>query len=478
MVAGGAEVYAAALPVAHAQVLTEVHLRPEGDVRYPDFDRAEWTRDPAGAAPRRRAALGAGLAGAGMTSDRQVRMVLVAAVADNGVIAHGGALPWDIPEDTEHYLRTVRHHAVLLGRTTYDEIGGPMPDCTTIVLTRDRTMARRRRPRRPRRRDRTGGGTGFRARRPAADGARRRPGLRAARSPPGPRSRSSPRCTSRPRATRSTRTSTERSGPRPAASRTSTPPCPSSSSGSRGSPARRPSRSTSFCIRASSSGSMWGSVRRSPSTVASARRARSRSPYSSAAATNESTMIRRTSRWADRARQPLGSPAHASSNHAVATSAPAGPAHALVQSMTTRSVGPEKHVARVQVRVEQDRARSERLVEPRRHGQRVQPVVQVREGAHVLLGAARLRERVLQHRRTVDALHDQAERRHLHQPRARVAVLVHPRPSPAPRRPSSGSPAVGAGPARRRGRGSRRPGRARPRRPDPREQYPRPEPIA
>nr|AEI30192.1 dihydrofolate reductase [uncultured bacterium] len=43
MVAGGAEVYAAALPVAHAQVLTEVHLRPGGDVRYPDFDRSEWT---------------------------------------------------------------------------------------------------------------------------------------------------------------------------------------------------------------------------------------------------------------------------------------------------------------------------------------------------------------------------------------------------------------------------------------------------
>ena len=74
-----------------------------------------------------------------MIIDRPVRMVLVAAVADNGVIAHGGALPWNIPEDTEHYLRTVRHHAVLLGRTTYEEIGGPMPDCTTIVLTRDRS---------------------------------------------------------------------------------------------------------------------------------------------------------------------------------------------------------------------------------------------------------------------------------------------------------------------------------------------------
>ena len=43
MVAGGAKVYAAALPVAHAQVLSEVHLRPEGDVRYPDFDRSMWT---------------------------------------------------------------------------------------------------------------------------------------------------------------------------------------------------------------------------------------------------------------------------------------------------------------------------------------------------------------------------------------------------------------------------------------------------
>ena len=42
MVVGGAEVYAAALPVADAQVLTEVHLRPSGDMRYPDFDRAAW----------------------------------------------------------------------------------------------------------------------------------------------------------------------------------------------------------------------------------------------------------------------------------------------------------------------------------------------------------------------------------------------------------------------------------------------------
>jgi dihydrofolate reductase len=41
-VVGGAGVYAQALDRADAQVLTEVHLSPEGDTRYPDFDRAQW----------------------------------------------------------------------------------------------------------------------------------------------------------------------------------------------------------------------------------------------------------------------------------------------------------------------------------------------------------------------------------------------------------------------------------------------------
>jgi dihydrofolate reductase len=42
-VAGGAAVYAAALDRAHAQVLTEVHLSPEGDTHYPEFDATQWS---------------------------------------------------------------------------------------------------------------------------------------------------------------------------------------------------------------------------------------------------------------------------------------------------------------------------------------------------------------------------------------------------------------------------------------------------
>lgn len=41
-VVGGSTVYAEALTVADAQVLTEVHLSPEGDTTYPAFDRLQW----------------------------------------------------------------------------------------------------------------------------------------------------------------------------------------------------------------------------------------------------------------------------------------------------------------------------------------------------------------------------------------------------------------------------------------------------
>lgn len=41
-VIGGAELYAAALPLADALVLTEIRRAYEGDSRFPDYDRAQW----------------------------------------------------------------------------------------------------------------------------------------------------------------------------------------------------------------------------------------------------------------------------------------------------------------------------------------------------------------------------------------------------------------------------------------------------
>lgn len=42
-ICGGAEVYRQALPVTDKFYLTEIHLKPVGDVVFPSFDRSEWT---------------------------------------------------------------------------------------------------------------------------------------------------------------------------------------------------------------------------------------------------------------------------------------------------------------------------------------------------------------------------------------------------------------------------------------------------
>ena len=42
-IVGGAEVYRLFLPLAARIELTEIHADPEGDTRFPAYDRAEWT---------------------------------------------------------------------------------------------------------------------------------------------------------------------------------------------------------------------------------------------------------------------------------------------------------------------------------------------------------------------------------------------------------------------------------------------------
>ena len=72
-----------------------------------------------------------------MPSGRRPRVVLIAAVAENGVIGAGGGIPWHLPEDFAHFKRTTLGHTLVMGRATYDSIGRPLPGRTTVVLTRD-----------------------------------------------------------------------------------------------------------------------------------------------------------------------------------------------------------------------------------------------------------------------------------------------------------------------------------------------------
>ena len=68
-------------------------------------------------------------------------MVLIAAVAENGVIGDAGTIPWHLPDDFAHFKRTTLGHTLVMGRATYESIGRPLPGRTTIVLTRDPTWS-------------------------------------------------------------------------------------------------------------------------------------------------------------------------------------------------------------------------------------------------------------------------------------------------------------------------------------------------
>ena len=65
-----------------------------------------------------------------------MRTVIVAAVGRNGVIGIDGGLPWRIPDDLARFKAMTMGHTLIMGRSTFESIGRPLPGRATIVLTR------------------------------------------------------------------------------------------------------------------------------------------------------------------------------------------------------------------------------------------------------------------------------------------------------------------------------------------------------
>jgi dihydrofolate reductase len=66
---------------------------------------------------------------------------LIAAVADNGVIGAGGAMPWRLPSDLKHFRRVTMGKPIVMGRRTLESIGKPLDGRLNVILTRDPAFA-------------------------------------------------------------------------------------------------------------------------------------------------------------------------------------------------------------------------------------------------------------------------------------------------------------------------------------------------
>ncbi|MGH0035605.1 MAG: dihydrofolate reductase [Myxococcota bacterium] len=65
-----------------------------------------------------------------------MRITLVAALDRRRVIGRGPDIPWRLPDDQRAFKRLTTGHCLVMGRATFESIGRPLPDRTSIVLTR------------------------------------------------------------------------------------------------------------------------------------------------------------------------------------------------------------------------------------------------------------------------------------------------------------------------------------------------------
>jgi dihydrofolate reductase len=60
----------------------------------------------------------------------------IAAMSLNRVIGAHNKIPWHLPEDFKWFKKMTTGQVIVMGRRTFESIGKPLPNRTTVVLTR------------------------------------------------------------------------------------------------------------------------------------------------------------------------------------------------------------------------------------------------------------------------------------------------------------------------------------------------------
>jgi len=71
-----------------------------------------------------------------MPTPKKTKFIAIAACSENYVIGLDNRIPWHLPEDFRWFKETTLNHTIVMGRRTFEAIGKPLPQRTTIVLSR------------------------------------------------------------------------------------------------------------------------------------------------------------------------------------------------------------------------------------------------------------------------------------------------------------------------------------------------------
>ncbi|SNR14601.1 dihydrofolate reductase [Tenacibaculum jejuense] len=64
-------------------------------------------------------------------------ITLIAAIGQNNELGKDNDLIWHLPEDLKRFKKVTSGHHILMGRNTFESIGKPLPNRTSIIITRN-----------------------------------------------------------------------------------------------------------------------------------------------------------------------------------------------------------------------------------------------------------------------------------------------------------------------------------------------------
>jgi dihydrofolate reductase len=65
-----------------------------------------------------------------------MRVSILVAVSENGVIGRGGKLPWHLSDDLKRFKQLTKGHTIVMGRKTWESIGRALPERRNVVISR------------------------------------------------------------------------------------------------------------------------------------------------------------------------------------------------------------------------------------------------------------------------------------------------------------------------------------------------------
>tara|TARA_B110000091_G_scaffold92282_1_gene100780 strand:- start:945 stop:1439 length:495 start_codon:yes stop_codon:yes gene_type:complete len=65
-------------------------------------------------------------------------ITIIAAIAKNNALGKDNDLIWHLPGDLKRFKKTTTGHSILMGRNTFESIGRPLPNRTSIIITRNK----------------------------------------------------------------------------------------------------------------------------------------------------------------------------------------------------------------------------------------------------------------------------------------------------------------------------------------------------